>query len=66
MSDFDKFPGQNCACGNDPNCYNCGSAEAFEQQIQYEQEKKQYENWLYEQQFIKNGLDNAEEEKSSF
>lgn len=37
MSDFDLYPGQGCRCGNDPQCYQCGSGQAYEEQIQQEE-----------------------------
>lgn len=41
MSDFDLYEGQNCRCGNDPMCNNCGSGAAYEQQCQLEAELEQ-------------------------
>lgn len=47
MSDFDKYDGQNCRCGNDPACYNCGSGQAYEDQLQQEEAAKRCKAGLW-------------------
>lgn len=46
MSDFDLYDGQNCRCGNDPMCTNCGSGAAYAAQCEAEEQARQH----YEEQ----------------
>jgi hypothetical protein len=41
MSDFDLYHGQNCPCGNDSGCNNCGSGAEAERQWQEEMARQQ-------------------------
>jgi hypothetical protein len=43
MSDFDRYPGQGCRCGNDPSCNNCLSGYFYEEQVRYEEQQEQYQ-----------------------
>jgi hypothetical protein len=53
MSDYDLYPGQNCPCGNDSGCTNCGSgAEAERQWLEWQErreaERIHQEEWARE------------------